>query len=334
MFVNLSSNMLHHTEASILGNAILALDPADAPPYSTIRISDKLSAHTLLVPQSRLKNRRWIYSTLLHGPTTILADHIGYNNTSPELLNNPISRLPITALQAIYQVGPYSMAIDHTEAPFQKPPNRDPDGSQYKALQHQTGKVQTTLNSVPDAGPNLVSSPDHDRLQELLSMRSRLHLGIGLWTPSQALAATITKDSILSFSGWMTLRQHDQRDNFDSAMVLWLNTSVGLLLRMVHANCPYPGRLIVKTTAAKSMPILDFTQLSAEQINVANSLYKRFKDAPLAPLARLAEDRARQELQEEFFGKVLNFSDSDMSAVNELTERLSREPYFTVQPAN
>ena len=93
--------------------------------------------------------------------------------------------------------------------------------------------------------------------------------------------------------------------DFEKALVLWGNTSFGLLLYWWHSNKQQSGRGRIPKTALGKLPVLDVTKLSAEQLAAAVKLFDEFCETPLEPMHRLDEDGNRITLDERFCTEVL-----------------------------
>jgi hypothetical protein len=72
----------------------------------------------------------------------------------------------------------------------------------------------------------------------------------------------------------------------EKALVLWGNTSLGLLLHWYKANKEHSGRGSIGIIPLKDLPVLDVTQLSSDQLAAAVKLFEDFatKDPSTRPI--------------------------------------------------
>ena len=65
---------------------------------------------------------------------------------------------------------------------------------------------------------------------------------------------------------WVSARAVNDQNGAEEITCLWLNSTLGLLLRIAKSNRPDPGRSSLKNTLLKTMPVLDYTKLIEEQL--------------------------------------------------------------------
>ena len=128
---------------------------------------------------------------------------------------------------------------------------------------------------------------------------------------------------MLGVRSWTTVRLRSLAPGKNEALVLWLNSTCGLLLRIVHGNQPYLGRSGVSHEIAQTMPVLDVDRLSASQLAAATAVYADLKNRELQGFSKLAEDPVRRELDQRLTRDVLGINPK---IVDEITCELAREP--------
>ena len=109
----------------------------------------------------------------------------------------------------------------------------------------------------------------------------------------------------------------------EEALCLWLNSTPGVLLRIVHSNRPYLGRSALPHELARTLPVLNVDRLSVEQLVAATSLYEDLKGKRLEGFSGIASDPVRSELNARLYREVLGI---EHAAVEELTRKLALEP--------
>lgn len=70
----------------------------------------------------------------------------------------------------------------------------------------------------------------------------------------------------------------------EKALVLWANTSFGLLLHWYNANKQQSGRGSVGVLALQDIPVLDVTALKPQQLTAAVQLFDAMSGLDLLPL--------------------------------------------------
>lgn len=115
----------------------------------------------------------------------------------------------------------------------------------------------------------------------------------------------------------------------EKALVLWANTSLGLLLYWWHANKQQSGRGSIGVSALETMPILDVTALSKKQLDAAVKLFDEVCKLDLRPLHEIANDSNRQKLDESFARDVLGLKPTVIKTggpLELLRKKLAQEP--------
>jgi len=90
-------------------------------------------------------------------------------------------------------------------------------------------------------------------------------------------------------------------------LVLWANSSLGLLLHWWHANKQQSGRGSIGVSALASLPILDVTKLSKKALSKAVAIFDDMKHKELRPINEIAQDAVRAEIDTRLATEVLGF---------------------------
>jgi hypothetical protein len=205
----------------------------------------------------------------------------------------------------------------------------DPTRYGHPALWHHGSNRIKTLGVAANA--RLTERPAKDALDQaaMLAKAGRLQLARELRHAPQRLAAVVSDQAMLGVRSWITLVPKKPLRGSDEALCLWLNTSLGLLLRIVHANRPYLGRTAIPHELARTLPVLDVGALSETQRTAACKLFEDLKHKSLQGFAQLASDPVRRELESRFFGEVLGYSAT--AELDKLAQMLNREPTMTTR---
>ena len=116
------------------------------------------------------------------------------------------------------------------------------------------------------------------------------------------------------------------KKSWDYAFALWGNSTLGLLLFWWHANRQHPGRAQTTIRAAETLPVLDFRELSEEQIKQAKSIFNDFKRRSFRPAYWSDVDETRADLDRAVLCDWLGFGESIYQAVRQLARKWCAEP--------
>lgn len=144
---------------------------------------------------------------------------------------------------------------------------------------------------------------------------------------SQSTGMQFTPRRTIGGRAWLSIRL-SSRDK-EMALVLWANTSMGLLLHWWHSTKQQPGRGSISKTLLQSLPILDVGVLGADQLDAAVQLFAALRGAELLPMHQMDEDPVREELDTEFCRSVLRLPESIIGPGGQLDllrRKLAREP--------
>ena len=134
---------------------------------------------------------------------------------------------------------------------------------------------------------------------------------------------------MIGFSSWITLSPRDPLEGKEAALCLWLNSTPGLLLRILYANRPYLGRSRLPHRVARDLPVLDVDALSNAHLQAAGNLFASIKLKPLQGFSRLHDDPIRRELDHRLFTEVLGHDVA--SGLDQMSLKLNREPALTTR---
>ena len=126
---------------------------------------------------------------------------------------------------------------------------------------------------------------------------------------------------------WLSIRLSSPE--LEKALVLWSNTSFGMLLYWWHSNKQQSGRGSIAKSILQTLPILDVTALNPKQLANAVALFDAMSGETLLPLHQIDTDLVRKELDEDFSKNILGLHPAIMSpngALELLRLKIAREP--------
>ena len=328
-FVNLRHNPDDAINATEVAQALLDTPiPKNGNTQIEIGAVGGAWGEVLIVEQASLGNRAWTESTFVQGRLTSIASSLV--DSGHWCMGLPSSRIPITTLSKLCDLGPYHMQIKNSnQGLFTVAATTDQTRAGHPALWHHESRHITTLGV--EANARLIERSDRDSHAQsrMLARAGYLQLACELRHAPQRVAAVLTDEAMIGISSWITLRPKNPDTGKEAALCLWLNSSLGLLLRIVHANRPYLGRSRLPHSVARSLPVLDIDALSKAQLESAHALFQEMKRKPLLGFAHLAMDPVRRELDHRLLEEVLGCGAKE--EIDQFAKMLNREPTITAR---
>lgn len=272
--------------------------------------------------QKKLTSASWQYSALLQSDLIDLVDSIGNGG--------PLDSISIVKLSTRFNVGPYHIQIKNSkQGLFEVVETNDQVIGGVPALWHHDAKTVVSMYVKADSQLFQRANKNAVEQQRMLKRRSRLQLALELRSTSQRLSAVITKP-MLGIRSWVSLRPQDPHINgIEEATCLWLNTSLGFLMRYLQSNRSYPGRSALVHQLVGPLPILDAKCLSEEQRKHAKSLFNEFQKRPFMAIKCMDRDPVRRELDKKFLGEILGIP---LDLVEYISQQLALEPMIHAEP--
>jgi hypothetical protein len=148
-----------------------------------------------------------------------------------------------------------------------------------------------------------------------------------LWPVTHRVLALGFDTPILG-NTWWSLKSEILNEQTEKCLLLWLNSSLALLLYFGRRVVTRSAWMQMKQPAWQSMPVLDVRSLKPEQIKMLSDTYDAIANLELAPLAQLDKDPVRIRI-DETLSKVLN-----LPGLSPIRELLAREPGLTALEIN
>ena len=151
-------------------------------------------------------------------------------------------------------------------------------------------RVEPTHSGVPVAGRQ-------EQVKRMLDARSDLFISRNLSMTSQALAAAVTDEPVMGGRAWTALLCDDER--VKSALAIWLNSTLGNLLRTCYAQITHPGRATMQVKAIGGFPVPNFAADSPAGEHARSVAQERFAELAaleLEPLSYAFRDDNRKRI--------------------------------------
>ena len=258
----------------------------------------------------------------------------------PGIVQSDAVGLPVTRVGTIGQIGPYhadvigQTASGGIRGPFERRKIQSDAAPTYPILWAHDAEREKFLSfegdseGIPRQGATgKEQAMVNQRVIEVCATASHCHFNQNFQFNSQPTAMQYTQRRTIGGRAWLSI-QLPTADQ-EKALVLWGNTSMGLLLHWWHANKQQAGRGNIGKFSLQGLHILDVTALKPKSLAAAATLFDQICKKPLLPLHQIDEDPTRKELDTKFARDVLGlpiaFHGAE-GALKLLRMKLAREP--------
>lgn len=232
-------------------------------------------------------------------------------------------RIPVAPLSEIGSSGPWHSAIKGNQGPCLITDDSTADG--FPALWRQTSGQVTRLLARPDARLTAKTSREEE-FQRLRLAASRLNIATEPRLAPQNVLAVLTKEPSLGVASWNSVRLHSRRRGEEETLALWLNSTLGVLIRIAWGNRPYLGRSRLTITALQKLPVLDVAALDPVQLDAGLQLWRRVRAQELGTFSEIASDPLRREIDHGLVLEILNLPPGAARQIDRLRSQLGPEP--------
>lgn len=199
----------------------------------------------------------------------------------------------------------------------------------YPSLWSHDASAVTTLALAPNrhlSPLHRAKEGRHLRNVELLWPRAgRVLLAERLRLNTQRLVSVRTEMPVLS-NVWWPLRLLEDNCEHEKALILWLNSTPGLLVLLSHREETQGAWVDFRKPVLSGMPVLDVRALRAGQIKSLLGAYDRLGRQPLLPFPEMAADPVRKAI-DDTVSEALGLP--DLSVLRTL---LAQEPVVCLRP--
>ena len=240
--------------------------------------------------------------------------------------------LPATTLDRVVGIGPTHHLIGHRRGreaigAFAFDPIRPGEIPTYPALWSAEAERQRSILTAPthEGHPAIT---EEDRLRQMLAQRSDLFISRNLRLTSQALAAARTERLMMGGSTWTALLSDD--DGTKSALAIWLNSTLGLMVRTCYAQTTQTGRARLQIRGLAGFPVPDFaadSDAGQQAREIAVQHIAELATLEMEPASYAFRDASRQRVDSVALAMVgLGGNQQANAAVVALRQQWCREP--------
>ena len=241
-------------------------------------------------------------------------------------------QLPFTTLDQVVGIGPTHDLIGHPiggdgRGAFMFMPLQRGDYPTHPSLWLANAAQQRSITTQPTHEGNPAIT-DEDRLRQMLAQRSDLFISRNLRLTSQALAAARTERLMMGGSTWTALLSDD--DGTKSALAIWLNSTLGLMVRTCYAQTTHTGRARLQIRGLYGFPVPDFaadSDAGQQARAIAAQHIEELAALELQPASYAFQDANRQRVDSVALAMVgLGENQQANAAVAALRQQWCREP--------
>lgn len=258
----------------------------------------------------------------------------------PTMNQAEVIKAPITTVGKIGDIGPIDRDINGKtptggiRGPFDTPLVKPGSVPTYPVLWSHDAEKERTMSfnadceGIPRRGSTAEEQATLDiKVASVWDTASHCHFNRDFQFNSQSTGMQFTPRRTIGGRAWLSIRLSTVEQ--EKALVLWANTSLGLLLRWWHSNKQQAGRGNIGKSTLQTLPILDVTALTPKQIDEAVRIFDAMSGQQLLPLHEIDKDATRKELDQQFARNVLGLAEPILiqnGPLELLRMKLSREP--------
>ncbi len=153
--------------------------------------------------------------------------------------------------------------------------------------------------------PNTYLSPLHRakkgrplrQVVDLWPQSGKILLGARLWLYTRRLWAVRLTEAVLSNVWWpLSLKAPFNQEVYEKALVVWGNSTLNLLILLALRQETRGAWVQFKKPVLGSMPVLDLSKLSENQLRILAAVYDEVADKPLLTFPEMATDPVRARI--------------------------------------
>ena len=153
---------------------------------------------------------------------------------------------------------------------------------------------------------------------------SRLHYNLDFRINSQSLTACLTPAKTIGGTAWPNFIP--EREEWTIPLILWSNTTLGLLAFWWIGTRQQQGRARITITQLPRLTVLDPRTLSEDQLAQATTIFERFKEREFLPANEAYRDAVRQDLDRAVLAELLRLPEGVLESLAILRNQWCAEP--------
>ena len=195
---------------------------------------------------------------------------------------------------------------------------------QYPALWGHDAQRERSLVVLPDSEGEVRPGCDAHAIEVWNITASQLHFNLDFQINSQSLTACLTPTEAIGGTAWPNFIP--SQDKWILPLVLWANTTLGLLAFWWIGSRQQQGRARLTITQLPRLTVLDPRHLSKEQIAQSEDIFEAFKEAEFLPANEAYRDDARKALDRAVLVDLLRLPEATLEPLSILRDQWCAEP--------
>ena len=195
---------------------------------------------------------------------------------------------------------------------------------QYPALWSHDAKRERSLVVPPDSEGEVRPGCDDRAVSVWNRTASRLHFNLDFRINSQSLPACLTPAKAIGGRAWPNFIL--EQEEWTLPLVLWSNTTLGLLAFWWVGSRQQQGRACLTITQLPRLTVLDPRTLSKDQQAQAEDIFERFREKEFLPANEAYRDDARQALDRAVLVDLLCLPEAVLEPLAILRDQWCAEP--------
>ena len=321
-FVNLWQNPTSVLDAHRVAQSIVTTAPAklEESGATLLEVDGQHVGEVLSMSEISLKGKKWsgIQFARADLVRSALSLQVGRKLQIPG--NQKTSNIFMCKLTSISKIGPDSRRLDDG---FEKTISV----TAYPLVDGQDTNLRKVMTCSPNGYLSPLSIPRGGQRpgygKRLWKQSSKLLIGARFRLNTMRVMAIRTDTEALGRMWWPVQVENPE---FEMALALWLNSSIGLLTMMASRNTTQGNWVQLKKADLEQLPILDPRRLSPSQLQALSDLFDELSEAEFERLPDMARCPARRAL-DDGLSEILGLPD-----LAKLRELLASEPVVSNRP--
>ena len=293
-FVNLWQNPNGVLDAHRVAEVINTTRPARIEDTGTalLELDGEHVGEVFSIPETKLKGKQWVGVQFARADVVRSALRLLEDSEVWVPGEAGVGSIPMCRLDEIGEIGPDRRRLvdgfNETTAVTAYPMIKGHDTNERTSFVCQPDHYLSPL-----AKPKGGQKPGYG--QHLWQQSGRLLIAEGPRLDAARVLAMTSTTNVLSNVWWPVKVDNPQHE---SVLVVWLNSSAGLLATLAHRTSTEGGWVGFKKADLKGMAVLDPRQLTGTQLKGLSDLFDELADAEFERLPGMAECPARMALDE------------------------------------
>ncbi len=195
---------------------------------------------------------------------------------------------------------------------------------EYPALWGHDANRERSLVVPPDSEGEVRQGREEQAVSVWNRTASQLHFNLDFRINSQSLTACLTPSKAIGGTAWPNFIL--EREEWAVPLVLWSNTTLGLLCFWWIGTRQQQGRARLTITQLPRLTVLDPRSLNKEQLSQAEAIFEQFKEKEFLPANEAYCDDVRQDLDRAVLRDLLHLPEEALEPLTILRNQWCAEP--------